>query len=120
MLAEKVRYPIPEARDLLQVSQYVDAVLGERTLYEYLRDTFNLDYPPTALHDVLASVPATLRRDGRPGLLVLTTNYDDAMERALEARGEAYELLWYEAKRGAAHGRFLHRTDSGPVVIDHQ
>jgi hypothetical protein len=118
MLADKVRYPIPEVRDLLQVSQYVDAVLGERALYEYLRDTFDADYPPTALHEVLASVPATLRRDSRPGLLVLTTNYDDAMERALEAKGEAYELLWYEAKRGATHGRFLHRTGDGPVVID--
>jgi hypothetical protein len=120
LLAEKIRYPVDEESepDLLRVSQYVDAVLGERALYEYLRDTFDADYPPTALHHVLASIPANLRRNGSPGLLVLTTNYDDAMERALEARGEEYELLWYEAKRGEAHGRFLRRTPGGPEVID--
>ena len=49
---------------------------------------------------------------------MLTTNYDDALERALADRGEACDLLWYEAKRGAACGHFLHRGDDGVVAIE--
>src|SRR5512133_3159577 len=51
-------------RDLLRVSQYVDAVLGEGVLYQYLRKTFNVDYPPNGLHKLLASLPPKLRETG--------------------------------------------------------
>ena len=37
-LAEKSRYPNPDDPDLLWVSQYFDAVLGEGPLYEKLHD----------------------------------------------------------------------------------
>ncbi len=117
ILAEVGHYPDREHLDLLQVSQYVDAVLGPRVLYERLRDTFNADYPPTELHEALALIPAIARARSAPPLLVLTTNYDDAMERALEAEEETYELLWYEAKPGEALGHFVHRTPDGPCVI---
>jgi hypothetical protein len=36
-LAGHSRYPVGDDLDLLRVSQYVDAVLGEHALYEYLR-----------------------------------------------------------------------------------
>jgi hypothetical protein len=117
-LARRSRYPVSDDADLLRVSQYVDAVLGERALYQFLRRTFDADYPPTALHRLLAEVPDMLRRRRMPPLLVLTTNYDDALERALRERDEEYELLWYEAKRGEACGRFIHRGPDGIVAID--
>jgi len=58
ILAEESGYPVAGDADLLRVAQYVDAVLGERALYEYLRNTFDADYPPTALHCFLADVAA--------------------------------------------------------------
>jgi hypothetical protein len=118
VLAERSRYPEPADGDLLRVSQYVDAVLGERTLYEFLRSLFDADYPPTALHRFLALLPGLLRERSATPLLILTTNYDDALERAFEARDVPYELLWYEAKRTASCGRFIHRRDGGAVVIE--
>jgi hypothetical protein len=119
ILAEASKYPDCEHLDLLQVSQYFDAVLGQQILYEQLRQTFNADYPPTTLHESLALIPAIVReRAASPPLLVLTTNYDDAMERALEDKDEPYELLWYEAKPGESLGHFVHRTPTGPQVID--
>ena len=118
LLAHHSRYPVPEHLDLLQVSQYMDAVLGERVLYEHLRNTFDADYPPTTLHELLAELPGMLRERSMPSLLVLTTNYDDALERALAARDEPYELLWYEAKKGSTCGRFIHRGDAGPIVVE--
>ena len=61
-----------------------------------------------------------LRERDAPQQLIMTTNYDDTLERALHARGEQYDVLWYEAKLGdRACGKFLHRPSGGePVVID--
>jgi hypothetical protein len=73
---------------------------------------------PTELHRLLAEVPEMLRRRQTPALLVLTTNYDDALERALDDRDEEYGVLWYEAKRGSACGHFIHRGPEGTVAID--
>jgi hypothetical protein len=117
-LAKRSRYPYPEDGDLLRVSQYVDAVLGERTLYEYLRLLFDADYPPNGLQRFLAWLAQLLSRTTSGPLLILTTNYDDALERAFGEAGVPYELLWYEAKHSAWCGRFLHQQDGAPVVID--
>jgi hypothetical protein len=115
-LAERSRFPDPDDRDLLRVSQYVDAILGERQLYRYLHAVFDADYPPSSLHRLLARLPALLRERGKPPLLVLTTNYDDLVERALADVGEPFDVVWYEAKRGPLQGRFLHRPPDGRVV----
>jgi hypothetical protein len=114
-LAASSRYPDTDV-DLLRVSQYVDATLGERRLYGYLHDVFDANYPPTSLHRLFARLPALLREQGRPQLLLLTSNYDDLLERALEEAGEAVDVVWYEAKRGPLQGRFLHRSPAGDVV----
>jgi hypothetical protein len=118
-LAERSRYPARDSFDLLRVSQYVDAVLGEKQLYRYLRAIFAVDYPPNSLHSFLAAMPALLRERGSPQPLVITTNYDDLLERAFDERGEAYDLVWYEAKRGGLASRFVHRAPGAePVAID--
>jgi hypothetical protein len=113
-LAQRSRYPA-EDLDLLRVSQYVDAILGEGQLYRYLHSVFDADYPPTSLHRFLARIPALLRERRQPQLLVLTTNYDDLVERALADAGESFDVIWYEAKRGPLQGRFMHRDPSGGV-----
>jgi SIR2-like domain len=114
-LAERIRYPDPNL-DLLRVSQYVDAMLGETRLYRFLHAVFDADYPPTSLHRFIARLPALLRERERPQPLFLTTNYDDLVERALAAAGEPFDVVWYEAKRGPSQGRFLHRLPGGDVV----
>jgi hypothetical protein len=115
-LAERSRYPQPDDADLLRVSQYVDAILGEGQLYRYLHSIFDADYPLTSLHRVFARVPALLRARGRSQLIVLTTNYDDLVERAFAEAGEAFDVVWYEAKRGPLRGRFAHRLQDGNVA----
>lgn len=114
-LAASSRYPDADL-NLLRVSQYVDAILGEGRLYRYLHDVFDANYPPTSLHRLFARLPAVLRAKGRPQLLLLTTNYDDLLERAFAEAGEPFDVVWYEAKRGPLHGRFLHRPPGGEVV----
>ncbi len=114
-LADSSRYP-DEDLDLLRVSQYVDAILGEGRLYRYLHEVFDSNFPPTSLHRLFARLPAVLRKGGHLQLLLLTTNYDDLLERALDEAGEAFDVVWYEAKRGPMHGRFMHRPPIGDVI----
>ena len=119
VLAEKVAYPDATDMDLLRVSQYVDASVGERDLYKYLRELFNAIYPPSSLHQFLARVPARLREVGVPYQLIATTNYDFALETAFDQAGEEYDVVWYEAKRNAPQGKFWHRAPGAePVLIE--
>jgi hypothetical protein len=118
-LAERGRYPAHEELDLLRVSQYVDAARGEDELYLYLREVFDSGYSPTSLHRLLARAAKALAEAGLPHLLVVTTNYDDLVERALAEEGLEFDVVWYEAKQNAAaRGRFVHRPPGGkPKVI---
>jgi hypothetical protein len=84
-------------------------------LYEYLHKLFDADYPPNSLHRLLARLPGLLRERGSRHQLVMTTNYDDALERAFEEQGESYDLVWYEAKPRAG-GTFIHRSPEGEAV----
>lgn len=118
-LAARGRYPVHEELDLLRVSQYVDAARGEDELYLYLREVFDSEYSPTSLHRLLARAARVLGEAGLPQLLVVTTNYDDLVERALAEESLEFDVVWYEAKQNAeARGRFVHRAPGGkPAVI---
>jgi hypothetical protein len=118
-LATRGRYPVPEDFDLLRVSQYVEAKLGEDELYRMLRDVFGSEYSPTSLHQLLGREAKRLGMAGLPQLLVVTTNYDDLVERAFVAEGLEYDVIWYEARQGVpGRGRFVHRRPGGkPKVI---
>jgi hypothetical protein len=76
-LADTTEFPCDESKDLTKVAQYYSVVGGRRALREELHDIFNSDSQPTALHAFLAGVPAPL--------LIVTTNYDDLIERALDS-----------------------------------
>jgi SIR2-like domain len=115
-LAEEFMISSP-SRDLLQIAQWVYALGGgAASLYETLHEIFDRDFPPTALHDFLADVPGRLRKAdrGRPPLIV-TTNYDDLMERALDARDEAYDVVVYMAEK-PHEGVFCHVDPDGELV----
>jgi hypothetical protein len=120
-LASQLDYPYTDRTDLLRVSQYVDVILGDGPLYGFLHDVFDEDYAPTAVHRLLATVPALIRmhRSDRPKLfpLYVTTNYDDALERAFRDADEPYDLVTYIADN-PDRGKFLHtRPDDKSRVI---
>jgi len=80
-LADTYAFPELGPLDLVRVFQYVELAAGDATLFEELRAIFAGDYQPNKLHRLLAEIPAILRAQGRPaGQLVITTNYDDALE----------------------------------------
>ncbi|MEA2150922.1 MAG: hypothetical protein QOD69_2752 [Solirubrobacteraceae bacterium] len=116
-LAESYAYPKREAADLLRVSQYIQAVTGGTVLYEELHELFTRHYAPNALHLLLAGIPAAVRRwrdEGHdtPFQLIVTTNYDDALEAAFTGAGEEFDLVTYVAK-GTHRGKFMHHRPDG-------
>jgi hypothetical protein len=112
-------YEVADSRDLLRVSEWIALSAGEGPLYRELRRIFNADYPTTPLHDLLASMPGRIRDKGwLPLQLLVTTNYDDLLERAFRAAGEPFDVLTYMAV-GKEEGRFLHFPPTGePQLID--
>ena len=118
-LIELAKYPDKTDRDLMRISQYFDATLGAADLYRAVRDPFEAEYPPTALHEFLAAIACLLGERNKPRQVILTTNYDDALERAFDAMDppEPFDLIWYEAK--AKHsdcGRFIHQKQASDIA----
>ena len=112
-------YGYPEKNlDLLRVSQWVDLVSSSRALVDELHEVFSRDYRTNKLHRLLADLPGVLRAQGRKicGQLVLTTNYDDVLERAFAEAGEPVDVVVYESRR--SEQRFVHiRPDRERVPI---
>ena len=122
MLADEIEYPDEAGLDdLLKVSEYFEAVLDEASLYQALHGVFAIQFRLNALHRFLAHLPAHLRAQTPPKRpqLIITTNYDDALEQAFDEAGEEYDLVWYEAKKSdEAFGYFRHKPPGKePVVI---
>ena len=120
-LAEEFFYEGHDEGNLHAVAEYIETMDGRAPLYEALRGVFAADYQPTALHRFFARFPSLLRGKGmRPNyLLLVTTNFDDLLERAFEEVAEPFDLIWYVAD-GEQRGRFLHRPADGstPRLID--
>ena len=120
-LADSFGYPLGERPNLAKVAQYAAVMRDVGPLYEELRPVFDADYPPTPVHQLLAGLPAGLRKQGCafPHQLIISLNYDDVLERALHAAGEPFDVVTYVAE-GDQRGAFLHRpgNEDEPIVID--
>lgn len=99
-LADTTAFPSGETRDLTKVAQYYSVVGGRPALNEELHNIFNCDYQITSLHRFLAGVAAPL--------LIVTTNYDDLIERALDeknlelgANARPYDVVIHTTEAGS-------------------
>lgn len=108
-------FAVPDDRpiDLARVSQYVATMQGSGPLYDELHTRFEAALEPGPLHRFLARLPAILRERGAPHQLIVTTNYDLALERAFEDAGEEVDIVAYVAA-GTHRGRFWHRPPGEP------
>ncbi|MEK7750642.1 MAG: SIR2 family protein, partial [Acidobacteriota bacterium] len=115
--------------DLLKVAQVIETRLGTGRLYQELQQLFRRDYPPTSLHRFLAALvsrPAPKACEpARPYPLVVTTNYDDLMEKALG--GNQFDLIFYvpfstgdpaRLRTGSEVGFYHQAPDGEPRKID--
>ena len=102
-------------KDLTRVSQFIDSVESSGgELYQALHDIFDEDYKPGPVHGFLART-APLLRTRNQLQVILTTNYDDALERAFEHAGEPYDLITYISSSPKEYrGRFMHWAHGEP------
>jgi DNA-binding SARP family transcriptional activator len=117
-LARAFEVPADSPVDLARISQYVATMQGSGPLYDELHTRFEAAVEPSPLHRFLARLPALLRERGAPHQLIVTTNYDLALERAFEEAGEELDIVSYVAS-GTHRGRFWHRPPGeAPRPID--
>ena len=92
-LADDAGFPSSDPNDcsdLTKVSSYFTEVAVDRKgLRDSLHQTLDHDYQIGAIHHFLADVDVPL--------LIVTTNYDDLIERAFQAKGKPYHLVAYPA-----------------------
>ena len=90
-LAEDSGFPSSDpydCGDLAKVaSYYIDESADRGILRDYMRQTFDRDYAPGAIHRILAELDTPL--------LIVTTNYDDLLERAFKDKGRPYHVVAY-------------------------
>ena len=113
-------FDVPRDRpvDLARVSQYVATMQGSGPLYDELHARFEAAVEPGPLHRFLARLPALQRERGTPHHLIVSTNYDLALERAFAEADEELDIVAYVAA-GPHRGRFWHRPPGdAPRPID--
>lgn len=86
-LADEANFPAGETKELTKVAQYYNAVVGRGLLDERLRDIFSFQQAPAPIHEYLAEAAASAP------LLIVTTNYDDLIERAFTAAGRPFDTV---------------------------
>jgi hypothetical protein len=104
----------PARLDLAEIAQYVYVTKGRPDLYRALRQLLTDDCEPGPVHRFLARFPTTLEELGHEKRyqLIVSTNFDTALERAFDDKGEPYDLAVYMAS-GPDKGKFVHFPAEG-------
>jgi SIR2-like domain/TIR domain len=110
----------PPLLDLPEIAQYVSVTRGEPDLYRTLRQLLTVDCEPGPVHQFLARFPGKLEELGleKRYQLIVSTNFDRALERAFEDGPEPYDLAVYMAS-GRDQGKFVYFPHDGapePIV----
>jgi hypothetical protein len=110
----------PPQLDLPEIAQYVYLTRGKPDLYRTLRQLLTVDYEPGPVHQFLARFPGKLEELGLPKRyqLIVSTNFDTALERAFDRVQEPYDLAVYMAS-GRNQGKFVYFPADGtpePIV----
>ena len=115
-LANCFDYPREQQRDIARISQYVALVQGVGPLYDELHGLLDRDYEPGPVHRALASVARLLADVEAPPQLLVSTDYDLALERAFGEEGVAFDVVSYVAA-GRHRGKFLHVSADGAATL---
>jgi hypothetical protein len=99
-------FELPSSADLAEIAQHLAATEGDSELYRAVKDILAAESRPTAVHRFLAEWPRLVQRLGRPERpqLIISTNYDSALEQAFEDANEPFDYAFYLA----SEGKFVH------------
>jgi hypothetical protein len=103
-LARQCNYPGPDPGDFFKVCQYYENVKGDgMALRKLIRRQLDVkDAQPSDVHLMLALLPF---------MYILTTNFDELMERALRIVEKEPQIGYYSVRRRSAGGRAASGAD---------
>ena len=127
-LARRASFPSTDVRergDLAKVASYFVDTVARSTLRARLRRIFAKEYVPATIHTYLAKLARKSEEDiekgEKPGtpLLIVTTNYDDLLERAFNVMGRPYDLVIYptDSKDNAASVLWWRHGEPEPEAV---
>jgi hypothetical protein len=116
-LAGLIHYPRTAPGDLGAVSQFYAVLEGTGALRETIHTILASQYVPTAFHRLVANMPGLLRskREVLRYPLIVTTNWDDSLERAFGDVREPVDVVFYAAPDQDRPARFVHRAADGSL-----
>jgi hypothetical protein len=121
-LARRWKIEVEPDPDLPRIAQYVAMTDGWTGLASALTRILGSDCAPSSVHRFFATLPARLEELELPKRyqLIVTTNYDNALEEAFRKAGEPFDLVVYMASgTQEERGKFLHVPWEGdPGTID--
>lgn len=109
-----------QCMDLAEVAEYVAVTSGTSDLFRALKQLLAEEAEPNAVHRFLARFPGRLEALGLPRRcqMIVTANYDRALEQAFDEENEPYDLVVYMAS-GDDRGKFLYIPfDGDPEPIN--
>jgi DNA-binding SARP family transcriptional activator len=115
-LAERFDCPSDRCTDLARAAEYVALTHGVGPLYDELHDLLDRDHEPGPVHRFAAALASYLRDQGQPRQLVVTTSFDNALERALREADEEIDVVSYVAL-GRFGGKFVHLGHDGATTV---
>jgi len=115
-LAECFDCPPDRGRELARVAEYAALTHGIGPLYDELHALFDRDHEPGPVHRFLAGVARVLEDQNQPRQLIVTTNFDTALEQALTENGIEMDVVSYLALGGYG-GKFVHVPPDGPATV---
>jgi hypothetical protein len=104
-LARQYGLPV-DSTDLAEVAQRVSLIEGEDRLYGTIKQILAAASKPMPVHHFLAEFPRLVRQRMLPPApqVIISTNYDWALERAFEAANEPFDYAVYMT----GSGHFVH------------
>jgi hypothetical protein len=91
---------------LTSISSYYESNAARQDLWNWLHGIISVKTTPTRTHELIADAAKKHIDAGQEDYLILTTNYDILMEKALDARQVPYVVLWKNRYNGMLYSRF--------------
>lgn len=93
------------------LAQYNQLIHSIKDVYERLYELLRGRYSPSQFYRFWAELPQKMQEKQYPlpYQLLVTTNYDDMLERAFRAANQPFDLVFYVAEGEEARGRFKYK-----------
>lgn len=100
------------SRTLCYLSQYIDLKHSWDEILDEIKKIYDYNYEPNRIHRFVANLPKYMSQAGcdqHP--LIVTTNYDNALEKAFEDNEIKYDLVFYDNSINALDKDFFFHQD---------